>query len=103
MEFASESYQRLTCFRLNICGVNHCEASRVESFPRYEVQHLKRIFCGCLGVLVVRYKPTTEVRREHFGGLEMSSSKAGLTASRRADQNDQREFRDRYVHRLKTP
>ena len=103
MEFASESDQWLTCFRLNIGGVNHCEASSSESLPRYEVQHLERIFGGGLGAFIVRYKPTAEVGREHFGGLEMSPSEAGLTASRGADQNNQREFRDRYVHRLKTP
>jgi site-specific DNA recombinase len=74
-----------------------------KSLPRYEVQHLERIFRGGLGVLVVRYKPTTEVGGEHLGGLEMCPSEAGLTATRRSDQNNQGEFRDRYVHRLKTP
>jgi hypothetical protein len=61
MELTRESDKRLTCLGLNICGVNHCEASSSESLPRYEVQHLERIFCGGLGVFIVRYKPTTEV------------------------------------------
>ena len=103
MKLASESDQWLTRLRLNICGVNYREASASKSLTRDEVQHLERIFCGRLGVLIVRYKTTAEVGREHFGGLEMSPSEAGLTASRGADQNNQREFRDRYVHRLKTP
>ena len=103
MELTSESDQRLPCFRLNICGVNDREASASKSLASDEVQHLERIFRGRLSILVVRYKTTAEVGREHFSGLEMSPSEAGLTASRGADQNNQREFRDRYVHRLKTP
>src|SRR5678816_1009339 len=103
MELTSESDQRLTCFRLNICGINHCEASSSESLPRYEVQHLERIFCSRLSILVVRYKTTAEVGREYFGGLEMCPSEAGLSASRGADQDNQGELRDRDLHRLKTP
>src|SRR5262249_6215951 len=103
MEFARESNQWLTRLRLNIGCVNYCEASCGKPLTRDEMQHLECIFCSSLSVLVVRYEPTTEVRREHFGGLEMGPSEAGLSASRGADQNNQREFRDRYVHRLKTP
>jgi hypothetical protein len=58
----------------------------------------KASFVAGLSILVVRYKTTAEVGREHLGGLEMSPSEAGLAASRGADQNNQREFRDRYVH-----
>src|SRR3954463_6981829 len=61
MEFASESDQRLTCLRLNVCGINYREASCGKPFTRDEMQHLERLFRGSLGVLVVRYKPTTEV------------------------------------------
>src|SRR5579864_2152727 len=103
MELTRESNQRLTCFRLNIRGVNYREAPCGKSLTRDEMQHLERIFRGCLGALVVRYKPTTEVGGKHLGGLEMCPSKAGLSATRRSDQNNKREFRDRYVHRLKTP
>ena len=103
MELSRESDQRFTCFRLNICSVNHGEAAASKPLASDEVQHLERIFRSRLSILVVRYKTTAEVGREHFGGLEMSPSEAGLTTSRRTDQNSQREFRDRYVHSLKTP
>src|SRR5579872_2244856 len=103
MELTSESDQWLTRLRLDICGVNHREASCGKPLTRHEVQHLERIFRGDLGVLVVRYKPTTEVGGKHLGGLEMCPSKAGLSATRRSDQNNEREFRDRYIHKLKTP
>jgi hypothetical protein len=103
MELTSESDQWLTRLRLNVCGVNHCEASCGKPLTRDEMQHLERIFRSRLGVLVVRYKPSTEVGRKHLGRLELRPSKAGLSATRRSDQNDERKFRDRYVHRLKTP
>jgi hypothetical protein len=94
MELTSESDERLACFHLNICGVNDREPSASKSLASDEVQHLECIFRGRLSILVVRYKTTAEVGREHFGGLEMSPSKAGLSATRRSDQNNEREFRD---------
>jgi hypothetical protein len=103
MELTSESDEWLTCFRLNICGVNYREASCGKPLTRHEMRHLERIFRGGMGVLVVRYKPPTEVGGKHLGRVEMCPSKAGLSATRRSDQNNEREFRGRYVHRLKTP
>src|SRR5262249_10905625 len=97
MELTSESDERLTRFRLNVCGVNDREASASKSLASDKVQHLERIFRSRLSIFVVRYKTTAKVGREHFGGFEMSPSEAGLPASRGADQNNQREFRDRYV------
>jgi hypothetical protein len=54
MELTSESDEWLTCFRLNICGVNYRAASCGKPLTRHEMQHLERIFRGGLGVLVVR-------------------------------------------------
>src|SRR5262249_3241040 len=103
MELTSESDQWLTRLRLNIRGINHCEAPSSESLARDEVQHLKGIFCGGLSGFVIPYERTNQDGRELFCGIEMRPGEAGLAASRGADQNNKGEFRNCNFHRLKTP
>lgn len=62
------------------------------------VQEVKRIGGRGLVVLIVRHEPTTEVRREYLGRLEMLVRKGRLAGAGRSYQSNECQFRYCYLH-----
>jgi len=94
MVLAGKSYERLSRFRLHVCGINHRELACRQPLRRNEVQYLERLFSCRLIILIIGYKAPAKIGRKHLGRFELLPGKRRFSAARRADQNDQRKLRD---------
>src|SRR5215472_8078960 len=103
MELASQCDERLPRVGLDVSRVDDRQPPRRKSLAGDEVEYLERFLrCGLI-VLVVRHQSATVVGGQNLGGLEVLTSKRGLAAPGRADEQDQREFGNSNFHCRNTP
>src|SRR4051812_1475214 len=98
VKFASESYKGFSSLRLNVRRIDNGQTASSKPLSRYVVEHVECVICGCLSILVIRDKSTTEIGGEDFCRLEVSASEAGLPAPGRPNQHYQRKFGDSDLH-----
>src|SRR5688572_1387391 len=68
------------------------------------MQNLKCFFSNGLIVLVIRDQSPAEIRGQYLGWLEVLAREGRLAGARCADQNDERQLRDRKIcHRVNIP
>ena len=59
-----------------------------QSLCRDIMQHLKRIGCSCLAILVVADEATAIIARQHFGRQKVLARERALAGSTGADEYD---------------
>ena len=79
---------------LNTRGVDHRQLVIAEAFARDKVQGLKCLFGDGLVRFVVAEHPAKEIRGQDFGAFEVGLRKRGFPRARRADEDDEGDFRD---------
>jgi hypothetical protein len=99
---AGQRDQRLASLRLHVGGVDDGQAPARQAPRGDEVKGGEGVSRRGLVVLVVRDEPAEAVRREHFGGGEVTAGERRLAAPGGADEDDQREFGDGQRHRVNT-
>lgn len=102
MVLARQRDKRLPRLGLDVGGVNNGELARREALRRDQVQHLERVFGGCLVVLVVADEPAADVGREHLRRLEVLPGEGRFPGTGRTDEHDERELGEIDLHRSNT-
>ena len=94
----ASAHERCAILGPDVRRVDHRQLPHRQPPRRNEVQHGERVVRGRLIVLVVRDQSPTEVRRQHLERPKRPPRKRGLPRTRRADQDDEREFGDGSLH-----
>ena len=93
----------LAVFRSYVGGIHHHQAAGREALFGDVVQNIEGIMGRALIVFVIGDEAPAEVGREDLRRLEVLFCEGRLSASRGSGEDHERQFRNRDVHRVKTP
>ena len=85
-------------FGLNVRGINNRQSSSCQAFGGDIMQHIERIVCRRLTVLVITHQTSAVVGREHFARQEVLASERALAGTAGADQDDKGKLGDFQQH-----
>src|SRR5579872_2098290 len=103
VKLASQCDERLPRVRLDVSRVDDRQPPRRKSLAGDEVEYLERLLSCGLIVLVIRYQSATVVGRQNLCRLKVLTSERRFPAARRTDEQDQREFGNRDLHKCRLP
>jgi hypothetical protein len=95
--------QRSAGLGLHIGGINHRQSPRGQALGRDEMEDLEGLRCGRLRRFGVRNQGAACIRRQHLGRLKMSPGEGGFPRPGGADEDNQCQFWNRQVYRVKIP
>lgn len=93
-----QGHKRFTVLRPDIGRVHDREFSFCQPFRSNEMKQLECFGSDTLIVLVVSYEPTAVVTVEHLGRQEVLAGEVGFPRAGRANEDDEREFREVNLH-----
>ena len=98
MVLPGQLHQRFASLGLDVRGVDHREPPQGQPLPGDEPEHLERLVRDRLVVLVVADHAPAGIGREDLRGLEVAAGEGALARAAGADQDEEAEIWNIYLH-----